>query len=309
MAETFTVDTTPQTETVIDESGSTEGLTPDEQDSLQVGEQLQEQQEQLYAGKYKSAEELEKAYGELQKKLGDQGTEDSETAGDTEPTESKEDSQETQEAEEDFGRYLEDGSVDYNDVSEAYGKEISGLMEKAGVDPWAISKEFHDNQGEYTPEMVEQLTKAGFSEAAVKSYFAGRAVEAGYTKTESGDDISDATVNEIKTYAGGEEAYNIMVQWASQNFDDGAIEAFDNIVNTGSVDAIKLAVNGLKAQYQNAVGFEGTMVTGKAPVEQKDVYRSQAELVAAMSDRRYDNDPAYRQDVIAKLERSDNLSF
>ena len=51
------------------------------------------------------------------------------------------------------------------------------------------------------------------------------------------------------------------------------------------------------------------MVTGKAPVQEKDVYRSQAELVAAMSDRRYDNDPAYRQDVIAKLERSDNLSF
>ena len=122
-------------------------------------------------------------------------------------------------------------------------------------------------------------------------------------------DISDATVNEIKNYAGGEESYTNMVQWASDNLESGAVEAFDNIVNTGSVDAIKLAVNGLKAQYQNAVGFEGTMVTGKAPVEQKDVYRSQAELVAAMSDRRYDNDPAYRQDVIAKLERSDNLSF
>ena len=122
-------------------------------------------------------------------------------------------------------------------------------------------------------------------------------------------DISDATVNEIKNYAGGDESYNNMVQWASENLESGAVEAFDNIVNTGSVDAIKLAVNGLKAQYQNAVGFEGTMVTGKAPVEQKDVYRSQAELVAAMSDRRYDNDPAYRQDVIAKLERSDNLTF
>ena len=51
------------------------------------------------------------------------------------------------------------------------------------------------------------------------------------------------------------------------------------------------------------------MYTGKAPVQPKDAFRSQAELVAAMSDRRYDNDPAYRQDVIAKLERSDNLEF
>ena len=51
------------------------------------------------------------------------------------------------------------------------------------------------------------------------------------------------------------------------------------------------------------------MYSGKAPKTSKDVFRSQAELVAAMSDRRYDRDPAYRQDVIEKLERSDNLSF
>ena len=47
------------------------------------------------------------------------------------------------------------------------------------------------------------------------------------------------------------------------------------------------------------------MVTGKSAPQNKDVYRSQAELVRAMSDRRYDNDPAYRRDVIEKLERSD----
>ena len=47
------------------------------------------------------------------------------------------------------------------------------------------------------------------------------------------------------------------------------------------------------------------MVTGKtAPPQSGDVFRSQAELVEAMNDRRYDSDPAYRQDVIEKLERS-----
>ena len=70
MAETntFTVDTTPQTETLTDD------LTADEQDSLAVGEKIVEQQEQLLAGKYKDASELEKAYVELQKKLGDKDT-------------------------------------------------------------------------------------------------------------------------------------------------------------------------------------------------------------------------------------------
>ncbi len=308
MAETFTVDTTPQTETVVDESGSTEGLTPDEQDSLQVGEQIQQQTEQLYAGKYKSAEELEKAYGELQKKLGDQGAEDSEATGNTEPVESKEDSQETKETEGVTEGYLEDGSVDYSAVNEQYGDQLGDIFKNSNIDPWSISNHFHENNGTISEEMYTSLENAGLSRASVDSYLAGRAVESGYNTAES-NDISDATVNEIKSYAGGEESYSNMVQWASENLESGAVEAFDNIINTGSVDAIKLAVNGLKAQYQNAVGFEGTMVTGKAPVQEKDVYRSQAELVAAMSDRRYDNDPAYRQDVIAKLERSDNLTF
>jgi hypothetical protein len=50
------------------------------------------------------------------------------------------------------------------------------------------------------------------------------------------------------------------------------------------------------------------MLTGKAPVNTGDVYRSQAEVVRAMKDSKYENDPAYRQDIYEKLERS-NLNF
>ena len=83
------------------------------------------------------------------------------------------------------------------------------------------------------------------------------------------------------------------------------LTAFNEVVNSGSVQAIQLAVSGLKAEYDNANGVEGRMVTGKAPTNKGDTFRSQAELVSAMNDRRYDSDPAYRQDVIEKLERSD----
>ena len=74
------------------------------------------------------------------------------------------------------------------------------------------------------------------------------------------------------------------------------------------MQAINLAVAGLKAQYDNANGVEGRMVTGKPPTNSGDVFRSQQELVAAMNDPRYDRDPAYRQDIIEKLDRS-NLEF
>ena len=72
------------------------------------------------------------------------------------------------------------------------------------------------------------------------------------------------------------------------------ITAFDNIVETGDVRMIQLAVAGLKAEYEKANGYEGQMLTGKAAQPQADVFRSQAEVVAAMQDSRYDSDPAYR---------------
>ena len=278
MAETLTVDPTPAAEV----AGEVEGvsLTAEEQDSLQVGEQIQEQQEQLFAGKYKSAEELEKAYGELQKKLGEKGDEDSEEAGDSEPVESEEDSEETEET--------------------SQPSAAAELITSA-------SNEFSE-KGELTAETIAKFSSMS-SQELVEAYMQVQGQLPQASQEAEVADISNAVVNEVKNAAGGETAYNNMVQWAGENLAQTSIEAFDNIINSGSVEAIKLAVSGLKAQYENSNGYEGTMLTGKAPTNTKDVYRSQAELVAAMSDRRYDNDPAYRQDVIARLERSDNLEF
>ena len=117
MAETLTVNTDPSTET----ADVVENLTPDEQDSLQVGEEMQAQQEQLLAGKYKTAEELEKAYGELERKLGEKDDKVDEPTDEVEVPETPEVSEEKTETpeatEENF--YLEDGKVNYESVNEA----------------------------------------------------------------------------------------------------------------------------------------------------------------------------------------------
>ena len=302
MAETLTYDAGTDTVT----TGDT--LTSDEQNSLEVGEALVEQQEGLLAGKYKDAAELEKAYVELQSKLGEKGDKDNESTNKTEVQESEE----VQEEEEGFTEvdkpYLEDGSVNYEAVNETYGSKLGELFKDSNVDPFSISKHFHENEGTITDDMYASLEGAGLSRSSIDAYLAGRAAESGYNTSQS-NDISDAAVSEVKNFAGGDEAYSNMVNWASENLDQKSIAAFDEIINTGSVDSIKLAVTALKSQYDNANGYEGQMYSGKAPKTSKDVFRSQAELVAAMSDRRYDRDPAYRQDVIDKLERSDNLSF
>ena len=290
MAETLSYQE-PQNVTTVD------NLTAEEQDSLAVGEKLVEQQDQLLAGKYKSAQELEKAYMELQGKLGSQEK--------TEEAEPKAEKPKVSEFVPENG-YLDDGSINYDTVTETYGEAVTEKLKAAGVDPWTISSQFHESGGEVTDEMVSTLTNAGFSEKAVRSYFAGRASEQGYGAT--AEDITESQINEIKQSVGGDQTYANVVNWAKSSLDQEQTNAFDEIVNSGSVQAIKLAVAGLKAQYDNANGVEGRMVTGKAPVNSGDIYRSQAELVAAMNDPRYDRDPAYRQDVIEKLGRS-NLEF
>ena len=262
MAEnTFTVDTTPPTETVAD------NLTADEQDSLAVGEEIVEQQEQLLAGKYKDAQELEKAYVELQKKLGD-----------------KEESTETSSAEEQ--------SEDAPKMSEG-----ATLITDA-------SKEYFDNGNKLSEETLAKFSSLS-SQDLLKAYMEVQSNPEFQQQNAPAAEITTSQINQIKNSAGGEQAYAQVVNWAKSNLPSEQLTAFNEVVNSGSVQAIQLAVSGLKAEYDNANGVEGRMVTGKAPTNKGDTFRSQAELVSAMNDGRYDSDPAYRQDVIEKLERSD----
>ena len=292
----------PGTDTVTTENS----LTPDEQDSLQVGEQMQEQQEQLLAGKYKNAEDLEKAYVELQSKLGEKNTEAGETTGESDlAIEGKEKAKETEEAKQDTeNNYLEDGTVNYESVNEAYGEKLGNLFKDSEIDPWSISKHFYDNEGTITEEMYTSLEGAGLSRSSIDAYLAGKAAQEGYG-TEEIQDLSESDVSSIKSVAGGEQEYGKIIDWASNNLSKNDVESFDELISTGNIGAIKLAVTGMKAQYENANGYEGRMYSGKPPQTSGDVFRSQPELVAAMSDPRYDNDPAYRQDVMQKLDRSD----
>lgn len=280
MAETLTVNDTPQQE----------NLTAEEQDSLQVGEQLAEQQGELLAGKYKNAEDLEKAYVELQKKLGE--------------NDGVQEGQETQEVETEESDepqlYKEDGSVNYESVSKDYGETLSNLFKEKNVDPYSIADHFYKNNGQITQEMHDQLTGAGIAKEAVDAYLSGRAKDMGMNSQ-----IAQTDINSIYESVGGEQKYKALMNWAGQNLSQDSINSFDHLVNTGDANSIQLAVTGLVAQYQNDNGYEGRMLTGKAAKTNTDVYQSQAQLVEAMADPRYDRDPAYREAVREKLDRSD----
>ena len=239
-----------------------------EQEALAIGEQAAADQQQMLAGKFKDAEALEQAYIELQKKLGEQDG--------------------TQ------------GEGELRDEEQASEEEVE-------VSPAAElitnASQMYAETGELTPEVMEQFN--GMSSADLVSAYMEMQ---GNLPTAPDPDLTDAEVNQIKNYAGGEEGYTQLMQWSGENLDQADVDAFDQLVDSGNARLIKLAVAGLKAEMEKSVGFEGEMATGRAPRQQADVFRSQAEVVQAMSDPRYDRDPAYRNDVFEKLERS-NIEY
>ena len=115
-------------------------------------------------------------------------------------------------------------------------------------------------------------------------------------------------MSEIYNSVGGEKQYQQMTAWAAENLDADTVQAFDNVIESGNVSAINLALRGLQAQYNDSVGYENNMIQGK-PAQAVNGYRSQAEVVRDMNDPRYDRDPAFRQEVMDKLANSPGLNF
>jgi hypothetical protein len=248
-------------------------FTEDELDSLKVGEELAAEQEELLAGKYRDAQELEQAYLELQRKLGERNAEDPE-------------------------EYPEE-----DDDQEEEEYEVSpgvNLIQEA-------SAEYYENGGQLTEETLARFGEMS-SQELVAAYLEIQANAPQQEQYEASPDLTDREVNFIQNSVGGEQAYSNLIGWASENLNPEYVQAFDNVVESGNVQAIQLAVAGLRSEYEQAVGYEGRMLSGKAANTAVDAFRSQAEVVRAMSDPRYDNDPAYRQDIFDKLDRS-NIEF
>ena len=118
-------------------------------------------------------------------------------------------------------------------------------------------------------------------------------------------DFTDQDVDQIQGLVGGEENYKNMLGWAQQNLPNQEVELFDAVMDQGNTLAAYFAVKAMALSYQDSVGKDGQMVTGKAPRSDGDVFRSQQEMVDAMSDQRYNDDPAYREAIMEKLQRSD----
>ena len=226
-------------------------------ETLEIGEKLAEEQDKLLAGKYKDAEDLEAAYIELQKKL---GSNEEEVAEET-----------VDEVEEERENPFED------DPQGAIVFQAGAEMNEDG------------ELSEATLESLREMTAADFVDAMSRI---DDDDDAGPVAAES-TGLTNSDINDIQAAVGGEEAYSQMIDWAKDNFTPQEIQAYDNALEVGNMDNINLALQALYFRYTDSVGVEGDMIQGKASTAVEG-FRSQQEVVRAMGDPRYDNDPAYR---------------
>tara|TARA_B100000212_G_scaffold242002_1_gene184494 strand:- start:73 stop:921 length:849 start_codon:yes stop_codon:yes gene_type:complete len=278
MAETIRYDTS-------DDPVAAQAIAEKEAESLKVGEELMAKQEKMLAGKYKSPEELESAYLELQKKLGESPTEEAEP-----------------ESESEYQLYTDDGNVNYETANELYGDQLGNLFKNNSIDPFAMSKHFEENGGKLNDEMYGQLEKAGLSKNVVDNYLDGVRNEIGYNPEPAEPVLSEADVNELKGLAGGEEGYNNLMEWAGDNLGEDAAKDYDAVLATGNKSAVKFAITALLGKYEDSMGRDSKIVTGKESSTEN--YRSMAEVVRDMNKPEYRTDEAYRDDVLRKLAQS-----
>ena len=168
-------------------------------------------------------------------------------------------------------------------------------------DVFGILQEEIDEYGALTEETINSLSEYLDADELVK-------LGMDMVETDYGD-LEPQEITNIQNFAGGEESYSNLISWAGENLDQQYIDAFDSVVDTANAPAIQLMVAGLMATYAENNGYEGRMLTGRAAQDVGSVqpFRSQAEVVQAMSDPRYDNDPAYRADIMQRLEISNTF--
>ena len=228
----------------------------------------------LYAGKFKSVEDLVGSYKELEGKLGaiDQTKE--------EPEGNVEEQAEEQEV----------NDSEFN-AEEYYGDGLASVLQEVGIDAEDISNRFLEND-EISEDDYNKLAEAGFSKQVVDLYLDG---------VRNAGIAGEVDAEGIKESVGGDESYGQMVSWAMENLPAEDIQAFNKLTDTGDGPAIKLAVQGIYSQYNNAMGIEPNLVSGRASQSGPTPFRSTNEVVTAMSDPRYGKDVTYTEDVQRRL--------
>ena len=225
-------------------------------------------------GKFNSQEDLQEAYQELEKKL-------------HEPSKDK-----VQANDDETPRLPSD------EVSESSDEEESAVNEEEEIDTSS------NEEGEGLAEAFKTLQETG----EVNEEVFGKFEEAGIPKelVEHVQELADyKQANEMKSVTAEVEDYPALQKWAGDNLSESEIDIFDNIIENGTLDEMKFAVNNLNGRMQgNTAPRQSRLIKADAIAQAEGGYESQAQMLHDMADPRYKSDSAFREAVARKASKS-----
>ena len=276
--------TTPDSPQITTPEAAEEGMVaPGQEDLLSefIQEQQAEQEPDLIGGKFRSQEDLLKAYQELERKQGQQ-PEQTETA--EEPAES----------------YSVEQAV------EVYGKENVDALQEKGISL---------NDLMWKADNGEDISDS-FDDLAEVFKVPRQVVENYVSKAQSGGDAAPPELTasdeaDLKALVGGDQGFEQMADWARSNLPEDEINRFDAVVDSNNKDAIHMAIQAMQARMNAKDSVVEPKLIGGGNVAEPSRFESQQQVLDAMNkmndrgQRLYDVDEAYRAKVTKLLASSD----
>ena len=195
---------------------------------------------------------------------------------------------------------LKSASAQIDEYAEGF-QQMRAQAIKQGLDPSVAARieAEYESDNQLSEASLKALEDVGFQRGFVKSFIGGQ------------EALAQAYVAQIQAYAGGPEKFQAIMAHLNANSPDAA-ESLSDAIGRQDLASIKTLINlGMASRTKKFGKAPERSVTKRAPAttpqSQKPVqegFSSQREMVKAMGDARYQNDPSYRAEVEAKVLRS-----
>ena len=254
-----------------------EGMVAPGQESI-LEEFIQEQEAakepELLLGKFKSQDDLAKAYQELEKKLG-------QPKGDADP-----------ETPSSIDAYSPEQAI------ELYGEGPVAALKEKGLDLGEVM--FNADNGEDISEHYDDLAETfGVTRQVVENYVS----KAQDSAPAEAPGLTEADAAQLKAMVGGEDSFNKLSQWAANNMEKGELAKYNAVVDSGNKDAIEWALKALQARVAAPDSVVEPKLYGGGEAAAVTKFESQQQVLDAMNKRNdkgqklYEVDEAYREKV------------
>lgn len=182
--------------------------------------------------------------------------------------------------------------VALNDKIEKHTKTLDALgkdLKAKGVDFNQAIKEYNE-YGALSSKTMADLAQAGYPSEVIEGFI------------ESRQNLESEFTNAVYSAAGGEQAYNKVIEWAQGNLSNKVLSSFNRAIDNNNLEAVTLMFEGMKAKMIAKQGTRNpTIMGGGVTTGGYKGFSSKQEVVEAMSDPRYGADPSYTRAIEMKM--------